>query len=62
MGDENRIAGKVKELGGRVTGDKKLESEGKVQNAKGKVENAVDDVKDTARGAVEGITGRGSKD
>ena len=62
MGDENRIAGKVKEIGGKVTGDQELETEGKVQNARGKVENAVDDVKDKVKGAVRGITGRDTKD
>jgi uncharacterized protein YjbJ (UPF0337 family) len=57
MGDENRVAGKVKELGGKVTGDRELETEGKVQNARGKVENAVEDMKETAKGAVEGARG-----
>jgi uncharacterized protein YjbJ (UPF0337 family) len=62
MGDENRVAGKVKELGGKVTGDRELETEGKVQNARGKVENAVEDMKETAKGAVEGARGGERKD
>jgi len=62
MGDENRIAGKVKEFGGKVTGDDKLETEGKTQNVKGKVENAVDEAKDKAEGAIEGLRGGDRKD
>ena len=39
--------GKVKEVAGKVTGDAKLESEGK---AAGKVRNAIGGIKDTLRG------------
>ena len=34
---------------GKITGDKELESEGKLDKAKGDVHNAVGDVKDAAR-------------
>ena len=42
--------GKVKEGVGKVTGDSKLESEGKADQRKGKVQNAVGGLKDTLRG------------
>ena len=34
---------------GKITGDKELQSEGKLDKAKGDVHNAVGDVKDAAR-------------
>jgi uncharacterized protein YjbJ (UPF0337 family) len=39
--------GKVKEAAGHLTGDKKLENEGKVDQVKGAVHSAVGDVKDS---------------
>jgi uncharacterized protein YjbJ (UPF0337 family) len=38
LGD--KAEGKLKEAGGKVTGDKKMEWEGKAQKAKGKLEGA----------------------
>jgi uncharacterized protein YjbJ (UPF0337 family) len=38
--------GKIKEAAGHITGDKKLETEGKVDQVKGAVHNAVGDLKD----------------
>lgn len=38
LGD--KLEGNVKETGGKMTGDKKTEWEGKAQKAKGKVEGA----------------------
>ena len=49
-GSANQAKGKVKEVAGRVTGDNKLQGEGKVDQLKGKVQNAVGGVKDTLRG------------
>jgi uncharacterized protein YjbJ (UPF0337 family) len=37
---KDKLEGDVKESGGKVTGDKKMEWEGKAQKAKGKVEGA----------------------
>lgn len=54
-GDKDKLAGKVKELGGKVTGDRDLESEGRTQHAAGKVENAMDDAKDTVKGAARAL-------
>ena len=42
--------GAVKEAVGKVTGDRKLQAEGKVDKAAGKVQNAVGGLKDTIRG------------
>jgi uncharacterized protein YjbJ (UPF0337 family) len=38
--------GKIKEAAGHVTGDKKLENEGKADQVKGAVHSAVGDAKD----------------
>jgi uncharacterized protein YjbJ (UPF0337 family) len=43
--------GKVKEMAGHVTGDKKLENEGKADQVKGAVHTAVGDAKDSAKEA-----------
>jgi uncharacterized protein YjbJ (UPF0337 family) len=49
-GSAEQAKGKVKEVVGKVTGDSKLESEGKSDRLKGKVQNAVGGLKDTLRG------------
>lgn len=54
-GDADKVTGKAKELGGKVSGDKDLEAEGKGEHAKGKVKKAVEDVKDAARGAIDSV-------
>jgi uncharacterized protein YjbJ (UPF0337 family) len=48
-GIADQAKGNVKETIGKVVGDKKLETEGKVDKLKGKVENAVGGVKDALR-------------
>ncbi len=40
-GAGERTKGKVKEQAGKLTGDKKLETEGKIDKAAGKVQNTV---------------------
>ena len=42
LGD--KLEGNVKDTGGKMTGDKKMEVEGKAQKAKGKVEEAGNDL------------------
>jgi uncharacterized protein YjbJ (UPF0337 family) len=49
-GSAGQAKGKVKEWAGKVTGDKKTETEGKADQVKGKVRNAVGGLKDTMRG------------
>ena len=55
--DKDRVGGLVekakgtaKEVAGKVTGDAKLEAEGKAQKAGGTVQNAVGGAKDALRG------------
>ena len=45
-GAADKVAGKIKEVAGRVTGSKKLEAEGKVDQVKGAVHNAAGHAKD----------------
>jgi uncharacterized protein YjbJ (UPF0337 family) len=49
-GSANQAKGAVKEAAGKITGDAKLEAEGKTDKLKGKVQNAVGGVKDALRG------------
>lgn len=44
------MGGKVKEAVGKVTGDHKLQAEGKAEQVEGKVQNAVGGAKDALRG------------
>jgi uncharacterized protein YjbJ (UPF0337 family) len=48
----DKVKGKVKQAAGILTGDKKVEREGKVDEAKGKVKGAVEDVKHAVKVAV----------
>ena len=48
-GVADKAKGTVKEVAGKVTGDKELESEGKLDKAKGDLHNAAGDVKDAVR-------------
>jgi len=51
-GAATNLKGKIKEAAGKVTGDAKLQSEGKADQVAGKVQNAVGGVKDAIRDAV----------
>jgi uncharacterized protein YjbJ (UPF0337 family) len=42
----DKISGKVKQAGGKLTDNKKLQAKGKAQELKGKAEKTVDSVKD----------------
>ena len=52
-GSADQAKGKVKEIAGKVTGDTKLESEGKAQKIAGKVQNTIGGMKDAVKDAVE---------
>jgi uncharacterized protein YjbJ (UPF0337 family) len=43
----------IKEFAGRVTGNKKLETEGKVDQVKGAIHNAAGDAKDAGKEAID---------
>ena len=48
-GAADKAKGTIKETAGKVTGDKELESEGKLDKAKGDVHKAAGNVKDAVR-------------
>jgi uncharacterized protein YjbJ (UPF0337 family) len=48
-GAAKNVKGKFKEAAGEVTGDAKLNAEGKGDQAEGKVQNTVGGIKDKAR-------------
>jgi uncharacterized protein YjbJ (UPF0337 family) len=52
--------GAVKEAAGKMTGDAKLQAEGKMDKAKGAVHNAVGDVKEETHAAINSRPGSGS--
>jgi uncharacterized protein YjbJ (UPF0337 family) len=47
----DKAKGAIKNAAGKVTGDKELQTEGKLDKAKGSAHNAVGDVKDALRNA-----------
>lgn len=50
-GSAHQAKGAMKDAAGKVTGDKKLQAEGKQEKVAGKVQNAVGGAKDAARDA-----------
>lgn len=54
MGDQAK--GSIKDAAGKITGDTKLQAEGKMDKAKGKIENAVGGAKDSMRDAVNKVS------
>jgi uncharacterized protein YjbJ (UPF0337 family) len=51
-GQTDEVKGRAKQAAGVVTGDKRLENEGKVDRAAGKVKKAVGKVADRAKAAL----------
>ena len=49
-GSAKQAGGAIKEAAGKLTGDAKLESEGKGDKIAGKVQNAVGGIKDAIKG------------
>ncbi len=52
-GAAKQAKGAVKDTAGKVTGDTKLQAEGKADKAEGKVQNTVGSAKDAARDALD---------
>lgn len=50
-GAADKVSGAAKEAAGKVTGNKKLEAEGKIDKAKGEAREFIGDVKDAAKKA-----------
>ena len=48
-GSAKNVGGKIKETAGKVTGDSKMEAEGKAEQVEDKVQNAVGGAKDSVR-------------
>jgi uncharacterized protein YjbJ (UPF0337 family) len=52
-GTAEKAKGAIKDTAGKVTGDEKLQSEGKLDKAKGSAHNIAGDVKDAVKDANE---------
>ena len=51
----NQVAGSIKEGFGKLTGDKKLETEGATEQVVSKVKEVAEDAKEAVEGAIEGV-------
>ena len=51
-GAADKVKGAVKDAAGKMTGDKELQAEGKMDKAKGAAHSAAGDVKDAAKRAT----------
>lgn len=60
-GAADKVAGKIKAFAGRVTGNKKLETKGKVDQLKAAVHNAVGDARDAGKEAIDSVKNAASK-
>jgi uncharacterized protein YjbJ (UPF0337 family) len=54
-GAVDKAIGKTKEAAGRVTGNRKLETEGKVDQVKGAAHTAAGDAKDAGKKAIDSV-------
>ncbi|NQP35984.1 CsbD family protein [Streptococcus suis] len=52
---KDKLVGTAKKVTGKVTGDKELETEGKVEELAGKAGSILADAKDAVKGALNGI-------
>jgi uncharacterized protein YjbJ (UPF0337 family) len=50
-GAAEKVGGKIKEVAGHISGDKKLEGEGKLDQVKGAVHDKLGDAKDAVKEA-----------
>jgi uncharacterized protein YjbJ (UPF0337 family) len=60
-GVADKTAGKIKEVAGHVTGNKKLETEGEADQVKGAVHDAAGDAKDAGKEAIKAVRNAPSK-
>lgn len=54
-GTTDKIKGNVKEAAGKMTGDKRLEGEGKADQVKGEAKKATQDVSEAAKGVDDSL-------
>jgi len=60
-GAADKAVGNVKEAAGHVTGNKKLETEGEVDQVKGAAHTAAGDAKDAGKEAIDSVKNAPSK-
>ncbi len=60
-GAADQVVGKAKEVTGHTTGNKKLETEGKLDQVKGAAHKAAGDAKDAGKEAIESVRNSPSK-
>ncbi len=56
--NKDELEGKAKEAAGKLTGDKRQETEGKVQGDVAKLGEKAKDAQDRAKGAADALTNR----
>ncbi len=49
-GQAKQVTGSIKDAAGKLTGDAKLQAEGKAERTEGKVQNAIGGLKDKIKG------------
>ena len=54
-GEKDKAKGSLKETAGKVTGNRRTESEGKADRAKGSAKDAAHEVKESAKGARDSL-------
>ena len=60
-GTTDKVKGSIKEAAGKATGDRRTEAEGKTDQTKGEAKDAARDVKETAKGVRDSLTGDGTR-
>ena len=59
---KDKLGGQAKEGLGKLTGDKETEAEGQAQQGEADVKDKLQDARDTAKGALDGLRGQDKKD
>ena len=59
---KDKLGGQAKEGLGKVTGDKQAETRGKVEKSKADVKDKLQDARDSAKGAIDGLRGDKGED
>ena len=54
-GAADKLKGAIKDTAGKMTGDREMQAEGKMDKAKGAAHNVAGDVKDAARDAADAV-------
>jgi uncharacterized protein YjbJ (UPF0337 family) len=60
-GNTKKVKGRAKQAAGAITGDKKLQREGEMDERAGDLENKVDDVADAVKEKVGEVIDKGSQ-